>query len=254
MANTKGLVSISFRSKSVEEIARAAWESGLEAVEWGGDVHVPHGDIEAAHYARETCKKYGLKIVHYGSYYKMGYSNPELFDAVLASAKALGAPTIRVWAGLGIHPDTLPKEDYKRIVEDAKRICDMAKGIIIATECHSDSITEHYEYAMKFFKDVDRENLKTFWQPNQHHGSEYDLLAAKALLPYVVGVHVFNWEGDKPEKYFLDRNIEKWKAYMEILKEKDLNYMLEFMPDDKIESLPRESATLDLFIKEYLNR
>ena len=252
MANTRGLVSISFRSKTVEEVARAAKDAGLEAIEWGGDVHAPHGNISAAKIAREISEKYGLRVAHYGSYYKMGYSDPALFDDVLASARELGAPIIRVWAGLGIHPDTLPSEDYERIVKDARRICDMAGDIIIATECHSDSITEHYTYAVKFFEDVDRKNLKTFWQPNQHHGFEYDILAAKALLPYVVGVHVFNWEGDKPEKYPLMQNVEKWRAYMEILKEKDLNYMLEFMPDDRIESLPGESESLDRFIKDYL--
>ena len=252
MANKKGLVSISFRSKSVEEIALAASEAGLEAIEWGGDVHVPHGDTEAAKNAAEICKKYGLSIPHYGSYYKMGYSDPAMFEGVLECARILGAPIIRVWAGLGIHPDTLPREDYERIVDDARRICDMAGDIIVATECHSDSITEHYEYALKLFEDVGRDNFKTFWQPNQHHGFEYDLLAAKALLPYTVGVHVFNWFGEKPDKYPLDRNPEKWQAYMEILKAKELNYMLEFMPDDKIETLPREAQALDTFIKEYL--
>ena len=74
MGNTKGLVSISFRSNSVEEIAKAAQSAGLEAIEWGGDVHVPHGDIAAARRAAEISAKYGLKTVHYGSYYKIGYS------------------------------------------------------------------------------------------------------------------------------------------------------------------------------------
>ena len=128
----------------------------------------------------------------------------------------------------------------------------MADGIIVATECHQGTLTEHYEYALRFFGDVGRDNLKTFWQPNQNHGFEYDILAIKALLPYTVGVHVFNWEGDKPNKYPLSQNAEKWKAYMEILKAKELNYMLEFMPDDKMESLSREAESLDSFIKEYL--
>ena len=121
MSNLKGLVSISFRSKSVEEIAVAAKNAGVEAIEWGGDVHVPHGDLQAAKHAAEISKKYGLQCVHYGSYYKMGYSDPELFSDVLESAKILGVPIIRVWAGLGIHPDSLPREDYDRIVADAKR-------------------------------------------------------------------------------------------------------------------------------------
>lgn len=252
MPNKKGLVSISFRQHSVEEVARAARNAGLEAIEWGGDVHVPHGDREAARRAAEVSRECGLSIAHYGSYYRIGYSDPELFSGVLESAKILGAPIIRVWAGQGIHPDTLSESDYWRIVEDARRISDMAGDIIIATECHSDTLTERYEYTLKFLRDVGRENFKTLWQPNQHHGFEYDLEAVKALLPHTVGVHVFNWVGDRPEKYPLRQNTENWKAYMEILGQIELNYMLEFMPDDKIDSLPHEAETLDRFIKEYL--
>lgn len=252
MANKRGLVSISFRSKSVEEIAAAAKNAGVEAIEWGGDVHVPHGDAEAAKHAAEISKKYGLECVHYGSYYKMGYDAPELFDRALKSAKILGTPIIRVWAGLGIHPDTLPRKDYERIVNDARRICDLAGDIIIATECHSDSITEDYKYALQFLKDVDRDNMRTFWQPNQYRGFEYDLEALDALLPYIVGVHVFNWVGNKPDAYPLALGAEKWHRYMEKLSKNELGYMLEFMPDNKIETLPRETETLDRFIKEFL--
>lgn len=49
MAQVKtGLVSVTFRQKSVEEIAALTAEAGLSGVEWGGDVHVPPGDREAA--------------------------------------------------------------------------------------------------------------------------------------------------------------------------------------------------------------
>ena len=40
---------------------------------------------------------------------------------------------------------------------------------------------------------------------------------------------------------------------MEILKARELSYMLEFMPDDKIESLSAEAESLDDFLKEFLN-
>ena len=250
MPNTNGLVSISFRSKSVEEIAREAQKAGLCAIEWGGDVHVPHGDVKAAEHAAAVSAKYNLRILHYGSYYKIGYSDPELFSAVLKSAKILGAPIIRVWAGEGIHPDTVSESDYQRIVEDAKRICDMAGDILIATECHNDTLTENYKSALQFFKDVNRKNLRTLWQPNQNHGFEYDLEAIDALKPYIVGVHVFNWEGSKPEKYPLAMGAEKWAQYMKKLPETELGYMLEFMPDDNIESLTDESKTLATFTKE----
>lgn len=90
MSNKKGLVSISFRQHSVEEVARAARDAGLKAIEWGGDVHVPHGDIEAARRAADVSRECGLSCTHYGSYYRIGYSDPELFSSVLESARVLG--------------------------------------------------------------------------------------------------------------------------------------------------------------------
>ena len=54
MAQVKtGLVSVTFRQKSVEEIAALTAEAGLSGVEWGGDVHVPPGDREAARRAAQ---------------------------------------------------------------------------------------------------------------------------------------------------------------------------------------------------------
>ena len=41
-----GLVSISFRSLSVDEIIDLVKDAGLEAIEWGRDVHAPCDDVE----------------------------------------------------------------------------------------------------------------------------------------------------------------------------------------------------------------
>ena len=43
-----GLVSVSFRKESPEAIVAAAAQAGLQGIEWGGDIHVPCGDIENA--------------------------------------------------------------------------------------------------------------------------------------------------------------------------------------------------------------
>lgn len=43
-----GLVSISFRNRTAEEIIEAVKNAGLNAIEWGGDVHVPHGNVSRA--------------------------------------------------------------------------------------------------------------------------------------------------------------------------------------------------------------
>ena len=41
-----GLCSVSFRKLTVEEIIAAVKDAGLDGIECGGDVHVPHGDVE----------------------------------------------------------------------------------------------------------------------------------------------------------------------------------------------------------------
>ena len=46
MKNT-GLVSISFRKLTIEEIFKLCHENGLENIEWGSDVHCKPSDSEA---------------------------------------------------------------------------------------------------------------------------------------------------------------------------------------------------------------
>jgi len=41
-----GLVSITFRDKTPEEILSAMKDTGLSFIEWGSDVHAPKDDIE----------------------------------------------------------------------------------------------------------------------------------------------------------------------------------------------------------------
>lgn len=63
-----GLVSISFRALSVGDIIGITTCAGLEAVEWGSDVHVPAGDIAAAEAAKKKTGAAGLSMPEYGSY------------------------------------------------------------------------------------------------------------------------------------------------------------------------------------------
>ena len=66
-----GLVSISFRDLSVEQIIDLCKKNGLKSVEWGGDIHVPHGDTERAKRVYELCENNGISVAAYGSYYRV---------------------------------------------------------------------------------------------------------------------------------------------------------------------------------------
>lgn len=247
MSNKTGLVSISFRDRTPEEIAKYTAAAGLDGIEWGGDVHSPHGDTEVAATVRKITDGAGLIIPEYGSYYKIAASEPELFEKALASAKALGTGVIRVWAGAKAS-DNYKNDEYAAAVADAKRICALAGDITVALECHPKTLTDDYYTALAFIRDVDMPNLKMFWQPNQYRPLEYNLAAIKALLPYIVSVHVFSWV--RNDKYPLAYGAEAWEKYIELLSGRELNYMLEFMHDGNIETLAETAATL----KGWLNK
>ena len=93
-----GLVSVSFRELSAIEIIRITKDTGLCAIEWGGDVHVPAGDLETAERVKTATYESCLSIPEYGSYYRIGRSEAAMGDAVARSAQALGTKVIRLWA------------------------------------------------------------------------------------------------------------------------------------------------------------
>jgi 3-dehydroshikimate dehydratase len=71
---------------------------GSSFEEWGGDVHVPAGDLSAAREARAASRERGIRVASYGPYFCAGSHGPLAFAPVLASAAALGAARIRIWA------------------------------------------------------------------------------------------------------------------------------------------------------------
>ena len=67
-----GLTSITFRSLNAEQIIELVSQAGLRAIEWGGDLHVPHGDTVVAARVRRQTEEAGLEMPSYGTYYRVG--------------------------------------------------------------------------------------------------------------------------------------------------------------------------------------
>lgn len=242
-----GLASVSFRHLSPKQIIFAANAAGLKGIEWGGDVHVPPGDVDKASDVALMTMYSGLRVLSYGSYYRVGcYNDPALeFSKVLMCAKAMRAPVIRVWAYNKGSCD-ISAEEYRRIVCEARLIADMAQkeSIIIAFECHSGTLTDDYNFELKLLHDISHPFVKTYWQPNQFKSLDYNFSSARSLAPFTVNIHVFNWSASERFPLSLGENI--WIRYIDIFRSTGLSYgfLLEFMPDDRVESLPREAETL----------
>lgn len=248
-----GVVSVSFRPNSVEEIINAAKNAKLSGIEWGSDVHAAAGDVLLAEKIRAASEENGLKTSTYGSYFRVGVTPNGEFPKYLESTKALGASVIRIWAYKSVK--STEGEEWDKVVADAKELCKMAEpyGIRICLECHNGSITEDYHTALAFLKAVNHELFGMYWQPNQLKSLEYNIEAAKALAPYVSALHVFHFINN--EKAPLSEGVSDWRKYLAIFKEslgeKTIPAYLEFMPDDKIETLAREASTLNELLSEF---
>lgn len=246
-----GLVSITFRGLSPFEIVELTGKAGLEGIEWGADVHVPHGNLKKAREVARATADVGLCVAAYGSYYRVGVSETQglAFEKVLETAVALKAPTVRVWAGDKGSQYTSP---YLRqtIVEESRRIADMAgaEGISISFEYHADTLTDTNASAMQLLGEVRHDNVWTYWQPPGGAPAEYCLEGLQAVLTRLSNVHVFHWlkKGDDIERRELAEGAEHWQRYLKVIKRsgRDHYAMLEFVMDDSPENFLKDARIL----------
>jgi len=243
-----GLVSVSFRKLSPEEILQAMTACGLKYIEWGSDVHAPCTDDARLAEIVELQKKYGVTCCSYGTYFELGVNPMEEFPAYIRAAKKLGTNMLRVWAGKAKLENQTP-EWRKMIVEEAKKAALLAEeaGVIVCTECHRNTMTQTKEFALELMEGVNSPAFRTYWQPNQNASVEENLEYIRLLKPYITNLHVFHWAGATPLP--LARGTEDWKAYLAEFTG-DRAALLEFMPDGKVESLPGEAQTLGEITKE----
>lgn len=253
-----GLVSITFRQLSPEDIITLVKNAGLDGIEWGGDVHVPHGDIAKAKEVYHMTNAAGLDIPSYGSYYKVGESEQKglRFQDVLASAIELKAGVIRVWAGKQGSTDA-DKNYWKTVIDDSRRIAKIAnvENVKIAYEYHSNTLTDTNKSAKQLLDNVDNENIFSFWQPNINEDFEYN----KSGLAQAVGnrlqhLHVYNWkkEGDSLIRKPLTDGTEEWLEYFKIAdRTPGTHYaMLEFVENNLPGNFLRDAAALKNIIHE----
>lgn len=250
-----GLVSVTFRKLSPVEVVALARKAGLEGIEWGGDIHVPHGDIGRAREVRAMTQEGGLKVAAYGSYYKAGWSelNGLPFRNVLDSAVELGAPTIRVWPGLKGSVD-VDEDGRWAVIEDLKRIATQAAqvGVSITLEFHGGSLTDTNESASQLLVELDHANIFMGWQPHNGEETAECVAGLRAILPKVGNIHVFHWWPTSADRLPLAEGEARWMEFLRKLRSLpgERHALLEFVPGDSVESLIRDAATL----KEWLRR
>lgn len=244
-----GLVSITFRKLTVDEVLALAVKAKLQGIEWGGDIHVPHGDVEVAELVNKKTQATGIEIVAYGSYYR--FQEHDLpFEAVLASAKALNAPLIRVWAGTKGSDETSPAERLY-IIHKAREIGERAAeaGIKIAFEYHGHTLTDSVTSTLNLLTTINHPNVFCYWQPLSSHSLHDQVKGLTLVKPWLTHLHVYYWD-QQSKKYPLADGQHVWIRYLKLIKDlPEIRYaMLEFVKDNQEDQFLQDAKTLHTWL------
>jgi len=242
-----GLTSVTFRNKDYETILDYCVKSGISCIEWGSDVHVPENNLEHALAVKKATERAGIRICSYGSYYRIGENEnqAEAFHPYLETASILGAPIIRLWAG-AVSSVAATEEYYEQAVKETQVLCDLAseRNVALAVEFHNNTLADNADSAIRFYRDVNRENFGLYYQHNPLKSFDENIDALKKMLPYIRMVHVFYRE-ERFVRMSLGegRGIEFWTRIIALLREHGVqtDLLFEFLKDSTPEGLQKEA-------------
>ena len=252
-----GLCSVTFRALPIEAVAVAARDAGLEAIEWGADVHVPPGDTAAIRRAIDASERNGLTITSYGSYLQPSSTDEEVTSA-LDTARALGATTVRAWTALGELPDC-SLESWVAQRDGITRIAAAAaeRSLEVGLEFHGWTLTHTARSACHLLDAIAADNLHSYWQPVYWERSVLDdgdaqLAELELLLPRLAHLHVYWWL--RRERRPLADGAHVWPAALAMAANSTWGHgpraaLLEFLPDDDPGLLGREAAQLRTWLE-----
>ncbi|MCH8540339.1 MAG: sugar phosphate isomerase/epimerase [Opitutales bacterium] len=252
-----GLVSITFRDKTPTELIALAKENHLAAIEWGGDQHVPHGDIAKAREIGEATRAAGLAVSSYGSYYRAGEQNDDpnvTPEKVVETAVALGAPAIRIWAGKQRHNTATP-EYRQKVTKECRQIADLAarSNLEIHLEYHDWTLTNDPASAQQLLQDVDRPNFFSLWQPPNGASLDECRKSLATILPFLAHVHVFHWGKGWKDRFPLAEGKERWRQYFALIDgvpPREPRYaLLEFVRNDDPDQFRTDAQTLQQWLQ-----
>lgn len=248
-----GLVSVTLRNLPPEQVLDIAARAGLRAIEWGGDVHVPPGDLDRAIRVRKETQRVGLVVSSYGSYYRLGSGEPAIpcFESVIRTARALGAPLVRVWAGAKGSAATSAKE-RAAIVAEARELLSMCQAARtgLAFEFHENTLTDSGASARLLLDEIGCSRLRTYWQPLDTEDLAERRISLAQMTPRLWAMHVRH-SSPSGERRPLVEGEEEWCGYirMAAAAKGDVYMLLEFVRDNDSQQLALDARTLIRWIE-----
>ena len=223
-----GLCSVTFRKKTAEEIVKLCKKAGIGYIEWGGDVHVKTADDAVK--VKALCDEAGIIISSYGSYFNSADYDEKQWLGVCETAKKMGASSVRIWLGKKDSEKT-DEADYQTLLTNTKKMCDIAAGysLTVCPECHGNTFNNNTDAFLRFRKDLQRDNFKTYFQ-SRYFRMEYDLDRIDRTFDFTENVHV-SYRDLKREQLFRKKDRNYIDTLLKKLKEKNFDgiVMVEFV-------------------------
>jgi sugar phosphate isomerase/epimerase len=245
-----GLCSVTFRHLNPVAVVDAARKAGLAAIEWGGDIHVPQGDVETARRIRAITEEAGMRPASYGSYVDPPRSDAAQFDLALRSAVALGAGNMRIWAGTRGRPSAdYTARERSRAATLIRAMAHAAGrlGITISLECHPDSLTDDTDSAADLIEEIAHGNVYLCWQPRPGLPLCDAVAQIERLGSRISHVHVFAWNENR-DRFPLASQERFWREIFRAIPAprfpRPRYALLEFVEGDRLDTFEDDAATL----------
>lgn len=243
-----GLLSVTFRKLSVEQIINLTVQSGLDGIEWGGDVHVLPGNLKRAEEIQRATVDAGLVNFAYGSYWRAD-REPEM---LAETAAALGVQWIRIWAGV-LPSAKCTAEMRQKTVEYLQKLCrEVPSGMQVAAEWHCNSLTDNAESAVKLIEEVNADNFFCYFQRENRLDMRQDNLNDLLALPKekIRAIHVHYCKGQ--ERLPLSDGFDEWQELFKHIPEK-IPALLEFVRNDSVDQFFEDAEFLKKLIKNTIS-
>ncbi|NUN94421.1 MAG: sugar phosphate isomerase/epimerase, partial [Verrucomicrobiae bacterium] len=193
-----GLCSVTFRKLSATDVLAWAQRAGLDAIEWGGDLHAsPTLAPSALEEIGARTRDAGLQVSSYGSYFRMGDAPEAALDPILEAAQRLGTRIVRIWP-VKIPSAIASEEDWRRATDLARRLAERAKaaGLELATEFHRGYLTDSGASAARLARETNHPNFRSFYQVYLE-GEGDPSAELDRMLPHLSHVHVYHLSGNE---------------------------------------------------------
>jgi 3-dehydroshikimate dehydratase len=253
-AITSGLCSVTFRNLDPADVIRLAANAGLACIEWGGDIHVPHGDIARANDVAKLTRESGLLVSSYGSYWRADGTAEQTasLPKVLDSAQALGTRIIRVWAGR-TDGRTATAQERSTIAASLRQGAEaaQARDIILACEFHDGTLACTGPSALRLLaEEAAHPSLRCYWQPQHGQSDQICLDSLQAVSPWLLHLHVFHWWPGPDQRFSLSEGRSRWSRFLAAVPDDGIERaaLLEFLPGDDPAILAGEARILNSLI------